>query len=393
MAAYIVAGKRSATGRFNGSLASLSAVKLGSIVIRQLLESSSIDSNAVDEVIMGNVLQAGLGLNPARQAAVNAGLPYLVPAFTVNKVCASGLKAVALAAQAVGCGAANVIVAGGMEHMTSAPYLLKQARWGRRLGHGEMIDSMICDALWDSFYDCHMGITAENIAEKYGISREEQDKFAAHSQQKAETAIKEGKFKHEIVPVTIKQRNAEDLVFDTDEHPRAGITVESLSKLEPAFKKDGTVTAGNASGINDGAGAVMVVSESKMREMRPDWAFEIIASHSVGLNPAYMGLGPIEASRGAIERANCTVNDLDLIEVNEAFAAQSIQVNRQMGWDMDKVNVLGGAIALGHPIGASGARILVTLLHEMVRRDVSLGLATLCVGGGQGIAMIVKRVT
>lgn len=393
MAAYIVAGKRSATGRFNGSLASLSSVELGSIVIRQLLASSCVDSNAVDEVIMGNVLQAGLGQNTARQAAVNAGLPYLVPAFTVNKVCASGLKAVALAAQAVGCGAANVIVAGGMEHMTSAPYLLKQARWGQRLGHSEMIDSMVCDALWDSFYDCHMGMTAENIADKYGISREEQDEFAAHSQQKAEKAIREGKFKDEIVPVTIKRKNGEDFVFDTDEHPRAGTTVEALSKLEPAFKKDGTVTAGNASGINDGAGAVIVVSESKMREMRPDWAFEIVASHSVGLDPAYMGLGPIAASRGAIEKAKCTVSDLDLIEVNEAFAVQSIQVNREMGWEMDKVNVLGGAIALGHPVGASGARILVTLLHEMVRRDVSLGLATLCVGGGQGIAMIVKRVT
>lgn len=393
MAAYIVGGKRSATGRFNGSLAPLSSVELGSIVIRELIGSSSIDSNAVDEVIMGNVLQAGLGQNPARQAAVNAGLPYLVPAFTVNKVCASGLKSVALAAQAVGCGAANVIVAGGMEHMTSAPYLLKRARWGQRLGHGEMVDSMICDALWDSFYDCHMGITAENIAEKYGISREEQDKFAARSQQKAEKAIREGKFKDEIVPVTIKQIKGEDIIFDMDEHSRAGTTVESLSKLEPAFKKDGTVTAGNASGINDGAAAVMVVSESRMREVRPDWAFEIIASHSVGLNPAYMGLGPIEASRGALKKAKCAVNDLDLIEVNEAFAAQSIQVNREMEWDMDKVNVLGGAIALGHPVGASGARILVTLLHEMVRRDVSLGLATLCVGGGQGIAMIVKRVT
>ena len=391
MAGYIVAGKRSATGRFNGSLAPLSSVELGAIVIRELLASSSIDSNAVDEVIMGNVLQAGLGQNPARQAAVKAGLPYRVPAFTVNKVCASGLKSVALAAQAVGCGAANIIVAGGMEHMTSAPYLLRHARWGQRLGHSEMTDSMVCDALWDNFYDCHMGITAENIAEKYGISRKEQDTFAAGSQQKAEKAIRESKFKDEIAPVTFGQRNG-DIVFDTDEHPRAGTTVESLSKLEPAFKKDGTVTAGNASGINDGASAVIVVSESKMREMRPDWAFEIVASHSVGLDPAYMGLGPVEASRGAIEKAQCTVDDLDLIEVNEAFAVQSIQVSREMKWDMDKVNVLGGAIALGHPVGASGARILVTLLHEMVRRDVSLGLAALCVGGGQGIAMIVKRV-
>jgi acetyl-CoA C-acetyltransferase len=277
--------------------------------------------------------------------------------------------------------------------MTSAPYLLKHARWGQRLGHSEMVDSMVCDALWDSFYDCHMGVIAENIAEKYGISRKEQDEFAASSQQKAGKAIREGKFKDEIVPVTIKQGKAEAVAFDTDEHPRAGTTAESLARLEPAFKKDGTVTAGNASGINDGAAALIVVSAGKMRDMRPAWAFEIIASHSVGLDPAYMGLGPIEASRGALQKAKCTVNDLDLIEVNEAFAAQAIPVNREMGWDMDRVNVLGGAIALGHPVGASGARILVTLLHEMVRRSASLGLATLCVGGGQGLAMIVKRVT
>lgn len=392
MAAYIVSGKRSATGRFNGSLASLSAVKLGSIVIKGLIDSSSIDANDVDEVIMGNVIQAGLGQNPARQAAVSAGLPDLVPAFTVNKVCASGLKSVALAAQTVVCGAANVMIAGGMEHMTSAPYLLKNARWGQRLGHGEIIDSMVCDGLWDNFCDCHMAITAENIAEKYGVSREEQDEFAASSQQKAEKAIKEGRFKDEIIPVTIKQRKAEDIIFDTDEHPRASTTAESLSKLEPAFKKNGTVTAGNASGINDGASAVIVVSEDKMREMKPDWAFEIIASHCVGLDPAYMGLGPIGASRAAIEKAKCTINDLDLIEVNEAFASQSIQVHREMGWDPSKVNVLGGAIALGHPIGTSGTRILVTLLYEMARRDVSLGLASLCAGGGQGMAMIVERV-
>ena len=392
MAAYIVKGKRSATGKFNGSLASLSSVELGSIVIKDLVEISSIDANDVDEVIMGNVIQAGVGQNPARQAAVNAGLSHLVPAFTVNKVCASGLKSVALAAQAVACGAANVIVAGGMEHMTSAPYLLKHARWGQRLGHSEMVDSMVCDALWDSFYDCHMGVTAENVATKYSISREEQDEYAATSQQKAEKAIREGKFKDEIIPVTIKQRKGEDIIFDTDEHPRAGTTAESLSKLEPAFKKDGTVTAGSASGINDGAGAVVVVSESKMREMRPDWAFEIITSHSVGLDPAYMGLGPIGASRGALDKAKCTVNNLDLIEVNEAFAATSIQVNREMEWNLHKVNVLGGAIALGHPVGASGTRILITLLHEMVRKGVSLGLASLCVGGGEGMAMIVKRV-
>jgi acetyl-CoA C-acetyltransferase len=341
---------------------------------------------------MGNVIQAGLGQNPARQAAIHAGLPYDVPAFTVNKVCASGLKSVALAAQAVACGAANVIIAGGMEHMTNAPYLLKHARWGQRLGHGEMVDSMVCDALWDNFYDCHMGFIAENIAEKYNISREEQDKFAALSQQKAEKAMKENKLKDEIVPVKIKQKKGEDIIFDMDEHPRAGTTVESLSRLEPAFRKDGTVTAGNASGINDGAAAVLVVSEDKISEIKSDWAFKIITSHSVGLDPAYMGLGPIGASKGALKKAKCTVSDLDLIEVNEAFASQSIQVNREMQWNLDKVNVLGGAIALGHPVGASGTRILVTLLHEMVRRDVSLGLASLCVGGGQGMAMIVERI-
>jgi acetyl-CoA C-acetyltransferase len=393
MTAYIVNGKRSATGRFNGSLTSVSLVELGAIVIKDLIRSSSVDVNEVDEVIMGNVLQAGLGQNPARQVAVNAGLPYCVPSFTVNKVCGSGLKSVALAAQAIACGESDVILAGGMEHMTSAPYLLKHARWGQRMGHGEVVDSMVCDALWDIFYDCHMGVTAENIADQYGISRREQDEFAVSSQQKAEKAIKEGRFKDEIVPVKIKQKKGEDIVFEADEHPRAGTTIESLSKLEPAFKKDGTVTAGNASGINDGTGAVIVVSEDKMNEMKPKWVFKIIASHSAGLDPAYMGLGPIAASKGVLKKAKCTVGDLDLIEVNEAFAVQSIQVHREMQWDLDKVNVLGGAIALGHPVGASGARILVTLLYEMVRRDVSLGLASLCIGGGQGIAMIVERVT
>ena len=392
MAAYIVDGKRVATGRFNGSLSSLSSVELGSIVIKELIEHSLVDVNNVDEVIMGNVIQAGLGQNPARQAAIHAGLPYDVPAFTVNKVCASGLKSIALAAQMVACSTADLIIAGGMEHMTNAPYLLKHARWGQRLGHGEMVDSMVCDALWDNFYDCHMGIIAENIAEKYDISREEQDKFAAISQNKAETAIREGKLKDEIVPVKIKQKKGQSITFDTDEHPRAGTTLESLSRLEPAFKKGGTVTAGNASGINDGAGAVLVVSEDKMNEMKPAWAFKIITSHSVGLDPAYMGLGPIGASKGALKKAKCVISDLDLIEVNEAFASQSIQVNREMQWNLDKVNVLGGAIALGHPVGASGTRILVTLLYEMIRRDVTLGLASLCVGGGQGMAMVVERI-
>jgi len=391
MTAYIVNGKRLATGRFNGGLASVSPVELGAAVIRNMM-TDSIAADEVDEVLMGNVLQAGIGQNPARQAAVKAGLPDHVPACTVNMVCASGLKSVAVAAQAIDCGAADVVVAGGMEHMTSAPYLLRNARWGKRLGHGEMVDSMVCDALWDCFYDCHMGVTAENVASRYGISREEQDKYAAQSQHKAGQAIEGAKFKDEIVAVTIPQRKGPDLVFDTDEHPRANTTAAALSKLTPAFKKDGTVTAGNASGINDGATAVVVVSENRMGAMAPHWAFKILASCSVGLDPAYMGLGPIAASRAALAKAGCTVDDLDLIEVNEAFAATSIQVNREMGWDPEKVNVLGGAIALGHPVGASGARILVTLLYEMVRRNASVGLASLCIGGGQGMAMLVERV-
>lgn len=392
MEAYIVGGVRTAIGGFNGSLTPFSAVDLGSIVIKELIERSAVDVNEVDEVIMGNVLQAGLGQNPARQSAVKAGIPHKVPCFTVNKVCGSGLKSVALAGQAIACGEANAIFAGGMEHMSNAPYLLKTARWGQRMGDGVMTDSMICDALWDNFYDCHMGITAENIAKEYNLSREEQDEFAAASQQKTERSIKEGKFKDEIVPVRIKQKKKDDIIFDTDEHPRAGTTVESLAKLRPAFKEDGTVTAGNASGINDGAGVVLVVSKEKMEALNPAWAFKIVSSHSAALDPAFMGLGPIEASRGVLKKAKSAVNDLDLIEVNEAFAAQSIPVHRELGWDMDKVNVLGGAIALGHPVGASGTRVLITLLYEMVRRNNTLGLASLCIGGGQGIAMIVERV-
>lgn len=373
-------------------MASVSLVELGATIVEEVLASTSIGPDEVDEVIMGNILQAGIGQNPTRQVAMAAGIPEQVPSYTVNKVCGSGLKSVTLAAQAIACDQSHGIVAGGMEHMSSAPYLLQKARWGQRMGHGELVDSMICDALWDVFSDSHMGVTAENVAEKYGISRNEQDAYAAGSQQKAQAAIEASRFADEIVPVTIKQRKGPDIVFDTDEHPRAGTTVESLSKLKPAFKPDGTVTAGNASGINDGAAAVLVVSEEKMRAMQPEWAFKVVSSHSVGVSPAYMGLAPIGASQGALAKAGCTVDDLDLIEVNEAFAATSIQVNREMGWDLEKVNVLGGAIALGHPVGASGTRILVTLIHEMVRRKVSLGLATLCIGGGQGIAMVIERV-
>jgi acetyl-CoA C-acetyltransferase len=391
MEAYIVGGVRTAVGRFNGALASLDAIELGSAVIKEVIKRTSVREEDIDEVIMGNVLQAGLGQNPARQAAIRGGLPENVPAFTVNKVCGSGLKSVALAGQAIAAGEADAIIAGGMEHMTNAPYVVKSARWGQRMGNAEMTDTLINDALWDMFYEIHMGMTAENVAEKYHITRKDQDEFAALSQKKTEQAIKEGKFKDEIVPLRIKQPKGEDIIFDTDEHPRFGTTVETLAKLQPAFKQEGTVTAGNASGINDGAAAVLVVSKETLEKLNCAWAFKIIGSSSAALDPAYMGLGPINACKQLISKARFSVKDFDLIEINEAFASQSIQVHREMGWDMNKVNVLGGAIALGHPVGASGARILVTLLFEMVRRNVNLGLASLCIGGGQGIAMIVER--
>ncbi len=391
MEAYIVGGVRTAIGRFNGSLAGFDVMDLGAIVIRELIARTGIDGGKVDEVIMGNVIQAGLGQNPARQATIKGGLPENIPAFTVNKVCGSGLKSVALSGQAVASGEADMIIAGGMESMTNAPYVTKEVRWGQKLGNVQLIDTVLNDALWDSFYDCHMGITAENIAEKYGITRQEQDEFAATSQKKTEQAIKEGKFRDEVVPVKVKQGREEKL-FDTDEHPRFGTTVESLAKLKPAFKAEGTITAGNASGINDGAAAVLVVSKRKMEEMNPAWAFRIISTQSAALDPAYMGLGPINACKAILSKSGCGIADLDLIEVNEAFASQSIQVLREMKWDPNKVNVHGGAIAIGHPVGASGTRILVTLMHEMLRENAGLGLASLCIGGGQGIAMIVERV-
>jgi acetyl-CoA C-acetyltransferase len=392
MEAYIIGGTRTAIGRFNGSLAPLDAIDLGSAVVREVVKRTSIPNTAVEEVIMGNVLQAGLGQNPARQAAIRAGLPENIPAFTVNKVCGSGLKSVILAGQTIACGEANAIIAGGMEHMTGAPYVIKSARWGQRLGNAEMIDTLVNDALCDMFYECHMGITAENVAVKYKISRKDQDEFAAASQKKAEQSIKEGKFKDEIVALRVRQEKGPDKIFDTDEHPRFGTTVESLAKLQPAFRPEGTVTAGNASGINDGAAAVLVVSRERMKELDPPWAFRIRASTSTAIDPAFMGLGPIYACKHLLSRAGLTVKDLDLIEINEAFASQSLQVHREMGWDMEKVNVLGGAIALGHPVGASGTRILITLLYELARRKENLGLASLCIGGGQGIAMIVERV-
>lgn len=392
MDAYIVGACRTAIGKFNGSLAPLNAIDLGAAVVKEILARTSIPAEKVNEVIMGNVIQAGLGQNPARQAAIKGGVPETIPSFTVNKVCGSGLKAVALAGQSIAAGDNQVVIAGGMEHMSGAPYLLKAHRWGQRLGNGEVTDSVVHDALWDKFYDCHMATTAENIAEKYHISRADQDAFSAASQQKAEKAIKDGQFKEEIVPIRIQQGRGEELVFDTDEHPRFGTTLESLAKLKPSFRTDGSITAGNASGINDGAASVLVVSKAVMEELQPDFAFRILGAHSSALDPAFMGLGPIGAAQGLLARGLCTINDLDLIEVNEAFASQSIQVHREMGWDMDKVNVNGGAIGLGHPVGASGTRILVTLIYELVRRDLSLGLATLCIGGGQGIAMLIERV-
>jgi acetyl-CoA C-acetyltransferase len=390
--AYVVGGVRTAIGKFEGSLASTSVVDLGAIVTREILRRYMIAPGDVGELIMGTVIQAGLGQNPARQAALKAGLPEHVPAFTVNKVCGSGLKAVAIAGQAVASGEEDMVIAGGMENMSQAPYIVSKMRGGQHLGHAQMIDSLIHDALWDSFYDCLMGMTAENVAEKYGITREEQDEFSASSQQKAERAIKEGRFKEEIVPVEVVKDRGERTVFDTDEHPRFGTTKETLAKLKPVFKAGGTITAGNSSGINDGAAALLVVSKRKMDELDPAWAFRIVTTRSAALDPAFMGLGPINACQAVVEKACCSVGDLDLIEVNEAFASQSIQVHRSMGWDMEKVNVLGGAIALGHPVGASGARILVTLMYEMVRRGATLGLASLCIGGGQGIAMIIERV-
>lgn len=391
MDAYIVAGTRTAIGKYNGTLTNLTAMDLGATVIREALVRASVQPDAVEEVIMGNIIPAGLGQNPARQAAMKGGVPKEVPSYTINKACGSGIKTVGLAAQAIGMGDADVIVAGGMEHMSGSPYLLKTARWGQRMGNGEMIDCMINDALWDAFNNYHMGVTAENIAKKYGITRQEQDEFAVASQNKAEAAIKAGKFKDEIVPMSIKQ-GKEEIVFDTDEYPRFGATMDAMAKLKPAFDREGTVTAANASGINDGAAAVVVVSSRKLQELKPACAFRILGCVSAGLDPAYMGLGPTPASKKLLEKLKMTVNDLDLIEVNEAFAVQSIQVHRDMGWDMSKVNVNGGAIALGHPVGASGTRILVTLMYEMQKRDLNTGLASLCIGGGQGIAIVIERV-
>ncbi len=387
----IVSAVRTAMGSFMGSLKDVSAVDLGAIVIQDALKRAGVVEAAVDEVIMGNVLQAGLGQNTARQAAIKAGLPETVPALTINKVCGSGLKAVHLARQAIVAGDAEIIVAGGMENMSQAPYLLKDAREGFKMGDKNIVDSMVSDGLWCAFNDYHMGQTAENLCDRYDISREEQDELAAASQQKAAAAIETGKFKEEIVSVEVPQRKGNPIIFDTDEYVRASSTAEKLGTLRPAFKRDGRVTAGNASGINDGAAAFVIMSKCKADELGLTPLATIAANANAGVDPAVMGIGPVQAVRNVLERANLKLADLDLIEANEAFAAQSIAVDRELSFNQERLNVNGGAIALGHPIGASGARILVTLLHEMKRRDAKSGLATLCIGGGQGVATIVTR--
>jgi acetyl-CoA C-acetyltransferase len=379
-------------GKFGGALGQIPAVDLGALVIAEAIKRAGVKPEQVDEVFMGNVLQAGLGQNPARQASVKAGLPHEAPATSINIVCGSGLKTVGLAAQLIRAGEADMVVAGGMENMSLAPYAIDKARWGLRMGEGKLVDTMIKDGLWCAFNNIHMGLTAENIAERYGITREDQDMFSAGSQVKAIAAIDEGRFKDEIVPVSIPQKKGDPMLFDTDEFPRRGTTVEALAKLAPAFKKGGTVTAGNASGINDGAAAFVVMSANKARELELKPLFVIRSSATAGVDPAVMGLGPIPASRKALSRAGLTVGDLDLIEANEAFAAQALAVMKDLELPPDKVNVNGGAVAIGHPIGASGARILATLLYEMKRRNSKYGLATLCIGGGQGTALIVENV-
>ena len=387
----IVAATRTAIGRFQGGLADQPATRLGEIVVRRLLADTGVDPATVSEVILGQVLTAGAGQNTARQTSIQAGLPQEVPALTINKVCGSGLKAVHLGSQAIRCGEADVVIAGGQENMSLAPYVLPKARTGLRMGHASLVDSMIQDGLWDAFNDYHMGITAENLAEKYGLTREQQDEFAAASHRKAAEAIESGRFKDEITPVEVPQRKGEPKIVDTDEQPRADTTAESLGGLRPAFKKDGTVTAGNASALNDGAAVVMLMSEARAQQLGLPILARVAGQASAGVDPAIMGIGPVSATRRCLERAGWSLDQVDLIEANEAFAAQSLAVGKELEWDQSKVNVNGGAIALGHPIGASGCRVLVTLLHEMQRRDVKKGLATLCIGGGQGVALAVER--
>ena len=387
----IVAATRTAIGSFGGSLASVPAVDLGACVISSLMEKTGVAADKVDEVIMGHVLTAGCGQNTARQAAIKAGLADTTSAMTINKVCGSGLKALHLGAQAIACGDASIVVAGGQESMSLSAHVLPNSRNGQRMGDWNMVDTMIVDGLWDAFNDFHMGITAENVGAEYSITREEQDTFAAASQAKALAAIEAGTFKEEITPVKIPQRRGEPVVFDTDENPRAGVTFEKLSGMRPAFKKDGCVTAGNASSLNDGAAAVMLASREVAEEMGLPILATIKAHASAGVDPKIMGTGPIPATKLCLEKAGWTKEDLDLVEANEAFAAQALSVNKELGWDTSKVNVNGGAIALGHPIGASGCRVLVSLIHEMIKQDAKKGLATLCIGGGQGVALAVER--
>ncbi|MGN7476556.1 acetyl-CoA C-acetyltransferase [Solibacillus silvestris] len=387
----IVSAVRTPIGAFQGSLKDISAPALGSIAIKEALNRIQLDATIVDEVIMGNVLAAGLGQNPARQASIQAGIPHTVPAMTINKVCGSGLKAVHLAAQAIIAGDAEVVVAGGFENMSQAPYIMPNAREGFRMGDQKIVDTMIHDGLWCAFNDYHMGITAENLCDQYEITRQEQDEFAARSQARASKAIAENKFAQEIVPVEIPQRKGEPILFTQDEYVKHGTDAEKLNGLRPAFKKEGSVTAGNASGINDGAAAVVVMSKQRAFELGLTPMATITANASAGVDPSVMGIGPVSAVKKALSKANLTLDEMDLIEANEAFAAQAIAVDRELVFNHDKLNVNGGAIALGHPIGASGARILVTLLHEMQKQDAKFGLATLCIGGGQGVATIVQR--
>jgi acetyl-CoA C-acetyltransferase len=388
----IVGAARTAIGSFGGQFAEIEAPQLGSIAVSEALRRARVRQDQVDEVYLGNVLQAGLGMNSARQAAIQSGISVTTPATAINKVCGSGLKAVTLGIQAIRCGDAEAVVAGGMENMSRAPYLLSSARFGYRMGDGQMIDSMVHDGLTCAMEGCHMGITAENVAEQFGVSRADQDAFAALSQQRAAAAQQAGRFTDEIVPVQVPQRRGDPLVIESDEHPRPNTTIESLSKLRPAFKGEGGVTAGNASGINDGAAALILMSTARASELGLKPLARFVSYASAGVEPRIMGIGPVSSTNRALEKAGMSISDIDLVEANEAFAAQSVAVARELGFDLDRVNVNGGAIALGHPIGASGARILVTLLYEMKRRNAHVGLATLCIGGGQGIAAIVENV-
>ena len=389
--AVIVSAVRTPIGSFGGSLKDVSAIHLGAIAAKEAMTRANVKPEMIDEVIFGNVLQAGLGQNVARQVSIEAGIPVEAPSMTINQVCGSGIKTVILAAQAILLGEADVVLAGGTENMSLSAYIIPKARWGHRMGEGTIIDTMVHDGLWDIFNNYHMGVTAENVAEQWNISKEDQDEFALESQLRAEKAIKSGRFKNEIVPVEIPQRKGDPIVVDTDEFPRFGSTIEGLSKLKPVFKNDGTVTAGNSSGINDGAAAMVVMSKEKADELGLKPLVTIVSFASAGVDPKIMGYGPVPASKKALSKAKIDIKDIDLVEANEAFAAQALAVVKDLGLDLEKTNVNGGAIALGHPIGASGTRILVTLIHEMIKRDLRTGLATLCIGGGQGTSLIVKR--